>query len=125
MYQSINGVLEAPEREHYLGLVNAEVAPTEFIVGRLNLSDPSNSSSVYSDWHEQVEQQLKLNPSMLRRAESGRIYNFDEMSMHRGTPAVKEGWRWFIRITFNSNRKFFDETRNQVQVYLPVVNQGW
>lgn len=56
---------------------------------------------------------------------NGDIYHFDWQTFHRGMPAQKFGWRWFIRFSWDTQRPVLNEIRNQVQVYLSDINQGW
>lgn len=113
------------EKIHFMGLANAEIAPTEFIVGQTMLVDPDPLPNVYEKWHTDIQWAKMTGHHKVKQAESGVIYAFNQHSMHRGTQAVKNGWRWFIRVTVNSNRQITNELRNQVQAYLPVENKGW
>ena len=110
---------------HFMGLVNAHIAPTEFIVGSTILTDPDNVPNVYEKWHQEIEWSKRRGHHQVEKAESGKIYEFNQFSMHRGTQAVSSGWRWFIRVTVGSNRRVTNEIRNQVQTYIPVENKGW
>jgi ribosomal protein L4 len=42
-----------------------------------------------------------------------------------GTRAVKNGWRLFIRASWNTDRKPTNEFRRQVQVYMENPMEGW
>jgi hypothetical protein len=108
---------------HYAGVVNAEVAPTEFLLGNYTLPAVKRGQTVYKVWDEALEAQ----PLRLVQIPDRRIIKFDWLTFHRGVPAVKNGWRWFGRVSTNTERlnHVTNEIRTQTQVYLPVINQGW
>jgi hypothetical protein len=60
-------------------------------------------------------------------AKEGQMIKFNDRALHRGTLAVGNGWRHFIRISQCTNRQVLNEIRSQVQVYLPEgkENEGW
>lgn len=105
---------------HLMGLVNAEICPTEFALGQIELEVPKEGI-IYKEWHKAVE------ASNLYRlkAESGVYIEFDDRSFHQGTRAVGDGWRWFIRLSKGTHRKPTNEVRRQVQVYLENAMEGW
>jgi hypothetical protein len=47
--------------EHILGLVNAEICPTEFIIGNIDLPIPDKDELVYRKWHFILEEMIKEN----------------------------------------------------------------
>lgn len=105
---------------HLMGLVNAEICPTEFALGRIELEIPKEGI-IYKEWHKAVEAS-----SLYRlKAESGVYIEFDDRSFHQGTRAVGNGWRWFIRLSKGTHRKPTNEIRRQVQVYLENPMEGW
>ena len=110
-----------------MGLVNGDIAPTKFVAGELSLSKPELMPNVYQQWDREVEAQLVDPHSGVKAndAGTGLVIKFNDLTMHRGSAAVANGWRWFIRVTFNSKRPVTNEIRRQVQVYLPTLNQGW
>jgi len=58
---------------------------------------------------------------------SNRLVYFDCDTFHTGTKAVKNGWRWFGRVSRNTDRvnKITNEIRKQAQVYLEFPMEGW
>jgi len=60
-------------------------------------------------------------------APSGRLVHFDSDAFHQGVRAVADGWRWFGRISWDTERvtHITDETRAQVQVYMENPFEGW
>lgn len=123
------------DAEHVLGLVGADIAPTEFLHGNIFLPPYWNGQEpLYSEWHRIIEREVEFRGSSgcddddairIEKAESGVLYRFGWSLLHRGTAAVKSGWRWFGRVSVRSTRKQTNEIRNQVQVYLPETNRGW
>lgn len=113
--------------DHILGLVNGEVAPTEFAVGQIDLDIPPIGELVYRDWHPKVMKAIENGSLKSVKAESYRYIQFDNFSFHQGTKAVASGWRWFIRVSRNTERAndCKNEIRKQVQVYMENPMEGW
>lgn len=111
---------------HIMGLVNGEVCPTQFAVGKFSLEIPPSDQITYQVWHKQI--QTMVEDGFLRSyfAESGKYIEFNDRAFHQGTFAKKDGWRWFIRVSKDTDRVFkcTNEIRRQTQVYLDVT-QGW
>ncbi len=108
---------------HVMALVNADIAPTEFLLGRIEVPDPVPGVTTYKLWDEHIE-------SVRAGWQVGQVPDrtliaFDCDTFHRGTAAVGNGWRWFGRISINTHRKPTNEIRRQVQVYMPTINAGW
>lgn len=111
--------------EHLMGLVNGNICPTKFAIGKHTL--PKVDGIIYKHWHDEVEIQIKKNILTTHEAESGKYIQFDWQTMHTGQRAISNGWRWFIRLSRNTDRqnKISNEFRRQVQVYLEFPTQGW
>ena len=111
--------------EHCMALAGADVCPTEFAIGQHALPDVASGRVVYRDWHPMVEDQVRTGRLRLWRAPTWRLIFFDWQSMHQGTQAIGDGWRWFVRASRSTNRQQFNEVRRQVQVYMDRPNDGW
>lgn len=116
--------------KHILALVNGDICPTEFAVGCADYPDvPIGGPPVYMVWHRQVEQDIKEGVLRRETAPSNRLIHFDNQAFHQGTRAVKNGWRWFGRLTWDAGyeegRPHHNEIRKQVQVYLENPMEGW
>ena len=72
-----------------------------------------------------VEEKLKSGELELMKAPSDQVVFFDDRTWHQGTRAVKNGWRLFIRASWDTNRKPTNEFRRQVQVYMENPMEGW
>lgn len=110
--------------KHCLALVNAEICPTEFLVGDIDVPMPDINRTIYKEWDDYLQgpgqhQGLRLTAPDLR------LVYFDCDTFHRGTRAISAGWRWFGRVSIDTGRKPTNELRKQVQAYLGVVNSGW
>ena len=118
---------DAPEyhSEHLTGLVNAEIAPTLFALGEHSL--PVVDGVIYRAWHPLVEEQLRRGMLAPYRMGSGDYVQFDWQSIHTATKTTVGGWRWFIRLSRNTDRQksISNEIRRQVQVYLEAPMDGW
>lgn len=111
--------------EHLMGLVNADVSPTLFVLGEHSLPEVRNDI-VYKVWHPIVERQVEKGVLQKEEVKSGKYIEFDWQSMHCGQPTRKNGWRWFIRLSRKTDRQnhITNEIRRQTQVYLdPTI--GW
>lgn len=111
--------------KHALALYNGDICPTQFAIGTVEMSDPDKHEIVYKEWHKEVENHIKNNKLELVLCPSERVVYFDDRTFHQGYKAVKKGWRFFIRASWNTNRIPTNEIRRQVQVYLEDPNKGW
>jgi hypothetical protein len=105
-----------------------DASVTEFITGQLALEDIGfYEGAVYGKWNAEINRRL-AEPGCtiaLTKVPESTMVTMPFGSFHRGSPATKNGWRFFIRANFNTARKASNEIRNQVQVYLPVPEAGW
>lgn len=111
--------------QHCMGLVNGHICPTQFALGSQFFSYPKPGQIAYKIWHDEVERYIKKGQLDSANAPSNRLIFFDDRSWHQGTRAVFDGWRWFGRISWSTNRKIKNEIRKQVQVYLENPTEGW
>lgn len=113
--------------EHIVGLLNAEVCPTQFAVGKCVMPEIAEGGLIYREWHKEVIRLLGSGELESVMAASGKMYQFNWQTFHQCTKAVGSGWRWFIRLTRNSDtvKSPMNEIRKQVQVYLEFPMEGW
>lgn len=111
--------------QHLMGLLNGDICSTLFALGKHSL--PVVDGVIYQKWHPMVEQQIKDGLLITYPVKSGVYTEFDWQSMHTGQRAVKSGWRWFIRLSRQTDRQklISNEIRKQSQVYLEFPMQGW
>lgn len=117
---------DTPEyRSEHIMMVMGPTAMPEFLQDTVTLPRVSIESGeiIYKCWDSLIENHT---PKLRRfTLYSGQVIRFSWQAFHRGMPATKEGWRFFIRASRKTNRKIFNEVRTQTQVYLPITNQGW
>lgn len=105
-----------------------DASVTEFIEGELDLTDIGlREGAVYGQWNARINQMLSQPNCTLavRQVAPGKVIQFGFGAFHRGVPATKPGWRFFIRANYNTAREAKNEIRRQTQVYLPVPEAGW
>lgn len=128
--------------EHLVFLVNPSVSPTEFLNRDIELKLPKQGEIIYEKWNKKIKQAIDgqaLTFPDIVRAQEGSIYRMDYNTFHQGTPAVKNGWRFFIRasrffndaaLTIPNDSRFQrrtgkNEIRRQVNVYMHDFEKGW
>jgi hypothetical protein len=109
---------------HCMALINGSISPTEFLLGDIEVPKPDIDRVIYKDWDDHLEGAGRHQGSRISAPDHQLLY-FDMHSFHRGSSAVANGWRWFGRVSIDTERKPTNEVRQQVQVYLGVVNSGW
>lgn len=110
---------------HCLALINGDIAPTEFAIGSAEFPEVPLGEKYYKTWHPIVEKYIKEGKLNKLKVESNKLYYFNSESWHKGTKAIKAGWRWFGRASIKTNREVKNEIRTQVQVYVDLEEQGW
>lgn len=113
--------------QHIMGLVNGHICPTAFALGKCLMPKMAPGELIYRAWHQEVEQLLKSGVLTPFSAPSGRLLWFDWQTFHTGVKASAGGWRWFCRVSRDTDRvkSITNEIRTQVQVYLEFPMEGW
>lgn len=113
--------------EHIIGLVNADVCPTHFAIGEATFSEVPEGKTVYKHWHPEVLKHIEDGTLSVFEAPDRTLVQFDHDTWHTGSKAVKNGWRWFGRVSRNTDRvkKITNEIRVNAQVYLEFPMEGW
>lgn len=119
-----NHVDPSYKSEHLMAIVG-DASRTEFALGELTLNEPPIGSTIYGQWTKDVELLCSMGHLARFTVLPNYLYHFDWQSWHRGMPATKNGWRWFGRLSWKTERKVTNEIRAQTQVYLPAVDAGW
>lgn len=104
----------------HIATVIGDASLTEFIDQKVELPLP-RSGTIYQKW-DKLLGGMKLRTRQIR---SGDLVAFEAQTLHRGMPATESGWRIFIRASIGSTRKFYNERRTQVQVYVDDPSLGW
>jgi hypothetical protein len=86
-----------------------------------------DDETVYKKWHVEVEKLLESGQLELHEVEDRTLYQFNWQTFHTGTKAIKNGWRWFGRVSRNTDRTktITNEIRVNAQVYLEFPMEGW
>lgn len=113
--------------EHILGIVNADVCPTNFALGESRFSRIPDGELIYRQWHKEVEHKLSSGELYGRLAKDRTLYQFDWQTWHTAQAAIKHGWRWFGRVSRNTDRinTITNEIRVNAQVYMKFPYEGW
>jgi hypothetical protein len=70
---------------------------TEFILGPLDLPEPSPQPGGMHRWDDQVEAGLRAGTLRRWRIEPEQLIRFDNRALHRARPSAKTGWRLLVR----------------------------
>ena len=113
--------------QHIFGLVNATICPTEFAIGEVVMPEVPDGELIYRNWDRVVKAKLESGEMESVKAPDRQLVFFDCDTFHQATKAVSNGWRWFGRVTFMSDRTatITNELRKQTQVYLEFPMEGW
>lgn len=120
--------------KHVMGIVGG-CSLTQFINDPVSLHDVAVNhleagESIYGRWNKMINYRIN-NPTTStdsytpQQIQDRDIVAFDWQSFHRGMPATANGWRFFIRLSYNTGRKIVNEIRRQTQIYLPAHEAGW
>lgn len=109
--------------DHMMMIVDSGTGSnTEFLTDEVTLERVPDGSVVYREWDARIRARVGVPSRLVRNCE---VLGFSDHDFHRGSPAISDGWRWFIRASRGTRRPFLNETRKQVQVYVPAVMAGW
>lgn len=111
---------------HIMGLVNGDVCPTAFALGTCVMPAVPDGL-IYRAWHPIVQALVDDGYMQQFVAPNGLLIGFDWQTFHTGQKSSKTGWRWFGRVSINTERckQITNEIRRQVQVYLEFPMEGW
>ena len=113
--------------EHIMGLVNAHVAPTIFAKGKCTMPAVPEGDNIYRLWHDKVEELIESGEMETFEAPDRQLIGFSWQDFHTGQPANQFGWRWFGRVSRNTDRvdNITNEIRRNANVYKAYPTQGW
>ena len=108
-----------PFVQHFMVILSDQetaVSATEFLSNEIELDvDLTNV------WNS-VDRQLNEIKPKTEFIKPGDIVRFNQEAIHRASPTITPGWRFFYRLSI-THRKPANEVRNQVQVY--ASENGW
>lgn len=113
--------------EHIMGSVNATICPTQFYIGEAEFDKVTTGENIYKVWHEEVLQKAEKGELQAIDAKDRTLIQFDWQTWHTGVLARQNGWRWFGRLSRNTDRTkhITNEIRRQTQVYMDNLTEGW
>lgn len=104
---------------------------TQFLCGTIDLKIPPKGKVIYKEWNDQINEILDHRrkyqhiPVWTSYLGLNQIHWFTSNVFHRGMPADRSGWRFFIRASWNTKRKVTNEIRKQSQIYMSALEAGW
>lgn len=108
---------------HFMVLVSTNkadtISGTEFVTNERTYN--LKKDSVWNSLDSAVCGDKKKKTRFIKERE---IIEFNQLAIHRATPAKENGWRLFFRLSV-THRKPVNEIRNQVQIYVDPKNSGW
>jgi hypothetical protein len=112
---------------HLMAIVGSDASLTEFAIGEAEFPAIPPGEIGYKIWHPIVDAYVADGTLELVRAGVGEMIAFDDRSWHQGVRATGNGWRWFGRASYATDRArhVTNEVRRQVQVYLENPMEGW
>lgn len=108
---------------HYLVTLSTTpeaIAPTQFIVGDYEMDIDENQPIWW-----QVDKHIREHPEglPLLNCEDNKVYHFNRAALHRATPAIARGFRYFYRMSFH-HMPVKNEFRRTSNVYV-TLGGGW
>lgn len=98
----------------------------QFAEGQCDLEDvPVYGGMVYGKWNRDINDLISQGQIEASTINEGNIIAFNWQTFHRGMAATKNGWRMFIRASWDTQREIKNEIRTQTQIYLPAPEAGW
>lgn len=112
---------------HILGLVNADICPTHMATGLSTFSRVEDGELIYRQWHKEVLEKIESGELNKWNVPDRSLCEFNWETWHTGSMAVGNGWRWFGRVSKDTDRtkKITNEIRVNAQVYLEFPMEGW
>lgn len=111
--------------EHIVCVVDGGTGSmTEFISSELTMTEVPVDKVVYKEWNSEINND-RINDVSIQTIKNGEILQFNTETFHRGVSAVGNGFRWFCRASFNSTRTPANEIRQNANVYMSNLNEGW
>jgi hypothetical protein len=129
-----------PYKSKHCAAIIGDASVTEFMFGSISLDIPKLGKTIYKEWNNEINHRIwwqknkikspPKNKFMVQSIEiqsiaTNKLVYFDWQTFHRGMPATKNGWRMFIRASWDTDRPIMNEIRKQTQVYMSALEAGW
>jgi hypothetical protein len=98
---------------------------TEFAIGTHDIEIPVLGKKIYKELSGVVESDCEREILTRVIAPERRLIFFNWNTWHQGKEATKKGFRFFIRATWDSNLMPRNEIRQNANVYMPILTEGW
>ena len=103
-------VWNEPDTQYALGLIDENICLTEFLEGDVvfKTSETSFNNKLERDSAFELEVDALIERKQLQAVTAlhRQITYFNAYTVHRCTPAIKAGWRWRCRATWNTARAY-------------------
>lgn len=110
----------------HICMILGDASKTEFLDSPVSLEDvPVGGGVVYDKWNKDINELIKAGRAKTSYLVPGQLMQFGYGDFHRGSPATKFGFRWFIRITRNTHLSAVNEIRKNANVYMSALDAGW
>lgn len=110
---------QTAHQTHYMAVIGDSVSSPEFVTQPITLQI-DETKPIYRQCNEQIN---ALNPDRMFVMDNN-IWKFSSTDFHRATPAIKDGWRFFVRSSYHTGIDPKNKIRKQVQVYMDF-NRSW
>ena len=111
--------------QHFMVLVSDTKKPKECISGTEFITNireyEIDESRVWQSLDEAARNDTEAKTRFVAERE---IVQFNQLAIHRASPAKVGGWRLFLRLSLD-HRPVKDEIRNHVQSYVDISKAGW
>ncbi len=113
--------------QHAMAMYGDDICPTQFALGEAEFPIVPQGETIYKVWHPVVEEHIAAGRLESFEAPMHQIVFFGDRSTHTGQAAKGNGWRFFIRASWSTDRvqQATNEIRRQVQVYMENPMEGW
>lgn len=119
-------LLTVPEAEH-IGLNLGTCSNTIFLKHPITIEIPTPAelevldTNVHTIIHKEVERKEIASFPLQERE----FWRFFPTTIHRGSAATENGWRYFFRLSGSNHREPLNQLRTQTQVYVADMSKGW
>lgn len=106
-------------KSRHCAMIVGDASRTQFMNGNLSLPEYPDGSGrvIYKEWDKRVNTYHNFGHTWVHQVYPNWIYEFNWQTFHRGMPATHRGWRWFGRVTIDSELEPRNEIRKQANVY--------
>jgi hypothetical protein len=121
---------------HTIGAAVGDISLTRFLVGEYELPDYPEGVPQGLLWNEAIEDGLRRGAMTAATVPEGALVRFGELDFHKPMPAVRTGWRIFIRATLDDSERrgdvggwnrvtndFFPTSIHEYALYAPYATR--